>query len=56
MIVVRCADDIAASFEHEADARHFWDALLIWPEHFAVDLREGKTHQSEFGRIAPARR
>ena len=27
MIVVRYADDIVVGFEHEADARRFWDAM-----------------------------
>ena len=28
MIIVRYADDIIVGFEHEADARRFWDCLL----------------------------
>ena len=27
MIIVRYADDIVVGFEHEADARRFWDAM-----------------------------
>jgi hypothetical protein len=27
MVIVRYADDFAVGFEHEADARRFWDAL-----------------------------
>jgi hypothetical protein len=27
MTIVRYADDIVAGFEHEADARRFWDAM-----------------------------
>jgi RNA-directed DNA polymerase len=27
VVVVRYADDIVAGFEHEADARRFWDAM-----------------------------
>ena len=27
MIIVRYADDIVIGFEHEADARRFWDAM-----------------------------
>jgi group II intron reverse transcriptase/maturase len=27
VVIVRYADDIVAGFEHEADARHFWDAM-----------------------------
>jgi hypothetical protein len=27
MIIVRYADDIIVGFEHEADARRFWDAM-----------------------------
>jgi RNA-directed DNA polymerase len=27
MIIVRFADDIVVGFEHESDARRFWDAM-----------------------------
>jgi hypothetical protein len=27
MIILRYADDLVVGFEHEADARRFWDAI-----------------------------
>ena len=27
MIILRYADDLVVGFEHEADARRFWDAM-----------------------------
>lgn len=56
MIVVRYADDIVAGFEHEADARCFWDAMRTRFEQFALELHEEKTRLLEFGRFAAARR
>jgi group II intron reverse transcriptase/maturase len=56
MIVVRYADDIVAGFEHEADARRFWDAMRTRLEQFALELHEAKTRLLEFGRFAAARR
>ena len=56
MIVVRYADDIVAGFEHEADARRFWDAMRTRFERFALELHEDKTRLLEFGRFAAARR
>lgn len=56
MIVVRYADDIVAGFEHETDARHFWDAMRARFEQFALELHEDKTRLLEFGRFAAARR
>ncbi|WP_454908020.1 reverse transcriptase domain-containing protein [Variovorax gossypii] len=38
VIVVRYADDIVAGFEHEADARRFWDAMRHRLEQFALEL------------------
>ena len=29
MIIVRYADDIVVGFEHEVDARQFWEAMRI---------------------------
>jgi len=56
MIVVRYADDIVAGFEHEADARRFWDAMRTRLEQFALKLHEDKTRLLEFGRFAAAQR
>ncbi len=56
MIVVRYADDIVVGFEHEADARHFRDAMRTRFEPFALELHGEKTRLLEFGRFAAARR
>src|SRR5574337_108799 len=56
MIVVRYADDVVAGFEHEADARRFWDAMRTRFEQFGLELHGGKTRVLEFGRHAAARR
>jgi group II intron reverse transcriptase/maturase len=54
VIVVRYADDIVAGFEHEADARRFWDAMRTRFERFALELHGEKTRLLEFGRYAAA--
>ena len=56
MIIVRYADDIVVGFEHEADARRFWDALRERFEKFALSLHPDKTRLIEFGRHAAAAR
>ncbi len=56
MIVVRYADDIVVGFEHEADARRFWDAMRTRFEKFALELHGDKTRLLEFGRFAAERR
>jgi RNA-directed DNA polymerase len=56
VIVVRYADDIVAGFEHEVDARRFWDAMRTRFEQFALELHGEKTRLLEFGRYAAARR
>jgi group II intron reverse transcriptase/maturase len=56
VIVVRYADDIVAGFEHEADARRFWDAMRERFEQFGLELHGEKTRLLEFGRHAAARR
>src|SRR5690348_14832215 len=56
MIIVRYADDIVVGFEHEADARRFWDAMRERLEEFALSLHPDKTRLIEFGRHAAARR
>src|SRR3954462_3714838 len=56
MIIVRYADDLVVGFEHEADARRFWDAMRMRLEAFALTLHPDKTRLIEFGRHAAARR
>ena len=56
MIIVRYADDLVLGFEHEADARRFWDAMHERLEEFALSLHPDKTRLIEFGRRAAARR
>jgi RNA-directed DNA polymerase len=56
MIIVRYADDIVVGFEHESDARRFWDAMCRRLEEFALSLHPDKTRLIEFGRHAAARR
>jgi len=52
MVIVRYADDFVVGFEHEADARRFWDALRARLEEFALTLHPDKTRLIEFGRHA----
>ena len=56
VVVVRYADDIVVGFEHEADARRFWDAMRARFEQFSLELHGEKTRLLEFGRYAAARR
>jgi group II intron reverse transcriptase/maturase len=56
MIIVRFADDIVVGFEHEADARRFWDAMRKRLEEFSLSLHPDKTRLIEFGRHAAAKR
>jgi RNA-directed DNA polymerase len=56
MIIVRYADDIVVGFEHESDARRFWDAMRRRLEEFALSLHPDKTRLIEFGRYAADRR
>jgi RNA-directed DNA polymerase len=56
MIIIRYADDTVVGFEHEADARRFWDAMRARLEEFALTLHPDKTRLIEFGRFAAARR
>ena len=56
VIIVRYADDIVVGFEHETDARRFWDAMLKRFEEFALSLHPDKTRLIEFGRQAAAKR
>jgi RNA-directed DNA polymerase len=56
MIIVRFADDIVVGFEHESDARRFWDAMRKRLEEFSLSLHPDKTRLIEFGRFAATRR
>jgi hypothetical protein len=56
MIVTRFADDIVVGFEHEADARRFWDEMRQRLEAFALTLHPAKTRLLEFGRHAAVNR
>jgi RNA-directed DNA polymerase len=56
MIIVRYADDIVVGFEHEADARRFWDAMRERLQEFSLTLHPAKTRLIEFGRHAVAKR
>jgi group II intron reverse transcriptase/maturase len=56
MIIVRYADDLIAGFEHESDARAFWDAMRERFERFGLELHGDKTRLLEFGRYATERR
>src|SRR3954454_4568314 len=56
MIMVRYADDIVIGFEHEADARRFWDAMRERLREFSLTLHPDKTRLIEFGRHAAQNR
>jgi RNA-directed DNA polymerase len=56
VIIVRYADDIVVGFEHETDARRFWDAMQMRLQEFALSLNPDKTRLIEFGRHAVDRR
>src|ERR1035441_1345187 len=47
MILVRYADDIVVGFEHEADARRFWDDMRKRFEEFSLSLNPDKTRLIE---------
>ena len=52
VIIVRYADDMVLGFEHEAEAKRFWDAMRERLEKFALSLHPDKTRLIEFGRYA----
>ncbi|WP_425305221.1 group II intron reverse transcriptase/maturase [Bradyrhizobium erythrophlei] len=56
MILMRYADDIVVGFEHEGDARRFWDDMRKRFEEFSLSLNPDKTRLIEFGRFAAERR
>ena len=56
MIIVRYADDIVVGFQHETDARRFWEAMRKRLQEFSLSLHPDKTRLIMFGRFAAARR
>jgi RNA-directed DNA polymerase len=56
MVIVRYADDVTVGFEHESDARRFWDAMRERLQKFSLSLHPEKTRLIEFGRHAAANR
>jgi RNA-directed DNA polymerase len=56
MVIVRYADDIVVGFQHETDARRFWDDMRKRFEEFALSLHPEKTRLIEFGRFAAVER
>ncbi len=56
VIILRFADDVVTGFEHEADARRFWEALRLRFEPFSLVLHPDKTRLLEFGRYAATKR
>jgi RNA-directed DNA polymerase len=52
MIIVRYADDFIVGFEHEGDARRFWNEMRERLQEFALSLHPEKTRLIEFGRRA----
>ena len=56
VIILRYADDIVVGFQHEADARRFWEAMRVRFEQFSLALHPDKTRLLEFGRHATAHR
>ena len=50
------ATRLVVGFEHESDARRFWDAMRKRLEEFSLSLHPDKTRLIEFGRQAAARR
>jgi RNA-directed DNA polymerase len=56
VIILRYADDIVVGFQHDADARRFWEAMRVRFEQFSLALHPDKTRLLEFGRHAAAKR
>jgi RNA-directed DNA polymerase len=52
----RRATHLVVGFEHEADARRFWDAMRDRLREFSLSLHPEKTRLIEFGRYAAERR
>src|SRR6202158_4017242 len=56
MIMARYADDIVVGFQHEDDARRFWDEMRERLRAFSLSLHPEKTRLIEFGRFAARNR
>src|SRR3974390_3436020 len=56
MIMVRYADDIIVGFQHEKDARRFWEAMRVRLQEFSLSLHPDKTRLIEFGRFSAQNR
>ena len=56
VIILRYADDMVVGFQHEDDARRFWEAMRLRFEQFSLALHPDKTRLLEFGRYAAANR
>jgi RNA-directed DNA polymerase len=56
VIIVRYADDLVVGFEHETDARRFWEAMRNRLEEFSLSLHPEKTRLIHFGRFAAVQR
>src|SRR5215468_7508243 len=56
MVIVRYADDTVIGFEHEAEARRFWEAMRARLREFSLSLHPAKTRLIEFGRSAAQNR
>jgi group II intron reverse transcriptase/maturase len=56
VILMRYADDIVVGFEHEVDARRFWESMRARLEEFSLSLHPDKTRLIEFGRFTADRR
>lgn len=56
MVIVRFADDLVVGFQHESDARRFWDEMHERLREFSLSLHPDKTRLIEFGRHAAANR
>jgi RNA-directed DNA polymerase len=56
VIIVRYADDFIVGFQHETDARRFWNDMRKRFEEFSLSLHPDKTRLIEFGRFAAERR
>src|ERR1700674_1414156 len=56
MIIARYADDIVVGFQHEDDARRFWDDMRERLRAFSLTLHPDKTRLIEFGRFAAQKR
>ncbi len=56
VIMVRYADDLVIGFQHETDARRFWDAMRERLREFSLSLHPDKTRLIDFGRFAARNR